>query len=159
MNRVHPMTFRLLTGSLLLWSVFAGELKAQPPPAQTSTKAAEQKKAEENPFAPEVLGQPIDLLLPQRFAHIHHQHLIEFAGSADTARRMGERRDIYGRRKDGTEFPAEASISRWLPSGPRGVIERALDRLGAGPVHSFESLYEADHRAREAAAELVGAEA
>jgi 1-deoxy-D-xylulose-5-phosphate reductoisomerase len=37
------------------------------------------------------------------------------------------------------------------------VIERVLDRLGAGVVHSFESLYEADREAREAAAELVGA--
>jgi PAS domain S-box-containing protein len=62
--------------------------------------------------APEVLGQPIDLLLPRRFERIHQQHVIEFAGSADTARRMGERQDIYGLRKDGTEFPAEASISR-----------------------------------------------
>jgi 1-deoxy-D-xylulose-5-phosphate reductoisomerase len=39
------------------------------------------------------------------------------------------------------------------------VIERVLDRLGAGAVHSFESLYEADREAREAAAELVGARA
>jgi PAS domain S-box-containing protein len=62
--------------------------------------------------APEVLGQPIGLLLPRRFERIHQQHLIEFAGSAGTARRMGEQRDIYGRRKDGTEFPAEASISK-----------------------------------------------
>jgi PAS domain S-box-containing protein len=62
--------------------------------------------------APEVLGQPLDLLLPRRFERIHQQPLIEFARSAETARRMGERRDIYGRRKDGTEFPAEASISR-----------------------------------------------
>ena len=37
------------------------------------------------------------------------------------------------------------------------VIERVLDRLGAGVVHSFESLYEADRQARESAAELVGA--
>jgi len=63
-------------------------------------------------LASEVLGQPLDLLLPERFTSIHHQHLIAFAGSADTARRMGERRDIYGLRKDGTEFPAEASISK-----------------------------------------------
>jgi PAS domain S-box-containing protein len=62
--------------------------------------------------ASEVLGQPLVQLLPQRFEGIHHQHLTEFAGSIETARRMGERRDIYGRRKDGSEFPAEASISK-----------------------------------------------
>ena len=62
--------------------------------------------------APEVLGQPIALLLPQRFEAIHQQHLAAFARSAETARRVGERRDIYGRRKDGSEFPAEASISK-----------------------------------------------
>jgi 1-deoxy-D-xylulose-5-phosphate reductoisomerase len=39
------------------------------------------------------------------------------------------------------------------------VIERVLDRLGAGVVHSFESLYDADRQARESAAELVGARA
>jgi 1-deoxy-D-xylulose-5-phosphate reductoisomerase len=35
------------------------------------------------------------------------------------------------------------------------VIEAALERLGSAPLHSFESLYEADGAAREAAAELV----
>ncbi len=39
------------------------------------------------------------------------------------------------------------------------VIERVLDRLGAGVVHSFESLYDADRQARESAAELVGVQA
>ena len=34
-------------------------------------------------------------------------------------------------------------------------VEDALERLGTEPVHSFESLYEADRAAREAAAELV----
>jgi hypothetical protein len=57
MNRVHTMAFRLLVGSLLLWSCFAGKMQAQTPPSQESTKPAnakpDQKKAEEDPFTPE----------------------------------------------------------------------------------------------------------
>ncbi|HKQ05517.1 MAG TPA: hypothetical protein VJ464_10320 [Blastocatellia bacterium] len=55
MNRVHILAFRLLLGSLLLWPCFAGQIEAQTPPPQEAPKAAnpEQKKAEEDPFAPE----------------------------------------------------------------------------------------------------------
>ena len=62
--------------------------------------------------AAEVLGQPLDLLLPARFHASHRRHIGVFAASPDPARRMAERQDIYGARKDGTEFPAEASIAR-----------------------------------------------
>jgi hypothetical protein len=57
MNRVHTLAFHLLVGALLLWSCFAGKLQAQTPPSQEPTKTAgtkpDQKKAEEDPFAPE----------------------------------------------------------------------------------------------------------
>jgi hypothetical protein len=57
MNRVYTIAFRLLVASLLLWSCFAGEMQAQTPSSQESAKPADtkpdNKKAEEDPFAPE----------------------------------------------------------------------------------------------------------
>jgi PAS domain S-box-containing protein len=62
--------------------------------------------------AAEVLGQSLNLLLPSRYAQTHQQQVMNFAAVQTSARRMGERRAILGRRNDGQEFPAEASISK-----------------------------------------------
>jgi 1-deoxy-D-xylulose-5-phosphate reductoisomerase len=43
--------------------------------------------------------------------------------------------------------------------GIPAVIERTLDRVGASAVHSFDSLYDADARARDVAGELVAVHA
>ena len=56
MNRVLTMTLRSLVAFLLLWSCFAVKTQAQTPSSQEAKKPAEtnadQKKAEEDPFAP-----------------------------------------------------------------------------------------------------------
>ncbi|NJN69275.1 MAG: PAS domain S-box protein, partial [Nitrospira sp.] len=52
----------------------------------------------------EVLGKPIDLLLPERFWIDHEDHDV-FTKALDSARRMAQRRDVFGMKKDGSEFP------------------------------------------------------
>jgi PAS domain S-box-containing protein len=61
--------------------------------------------------ADEVAGKPLDMLLPGRFHDSHHRHIDGFAKARVAARTMGERQEVSGIRKDGTEFPAEAAIA------------------------------------------------
>jgi PAS domain S-box-containing protein len=67
----------------------------------------------------EIIGQPLDLLIPERFRRTHRGDVDRFWSSPQNARRMGERQDVAGLRKDGSEFPAEASISRTEIGGER----------------------------------------
>jgi PAS domain S-box-containing protein len=62
--------------------------------------------------ANDAIGRHLAILLPPRFRQSHEAHMERFAQSPETSRRMGERREIFGRRSNGTEFPAEASISK-----------------------------------------------
>ena len=60
----------------------------------------------------EIIGRPLDLLLPQGVEDVHRKHIEDFARSPGVPRMMEQRREVSGRRKDGGEFPAEASISK-----------------------------------------------
>jgi PAS domain S-box-containing protein len=68
----------------------------------------------------EILGRPLDTLIPERFREIHWKHIHGFAQEAAQARKMGERRPaIFGLRKNGEEFPADAAISKLHVDGVR----------------------------------------
>ncbi|MBI3605281.1 MAG: PAS domain S-box protein [Nitrospirae bacterium] len=62
----------------------------------------------------EVIGLPLDLLMPDRFAQSHRKQIHAFGAETAPSRFMKDRiPKIWGRRRDGSEFPAEASISKW----------------------------------------------
>jgi len=62
--------------------------------------------------ADEMMGKPLDVLLPERARPSHASHIERFRKSPENARKMGQRREISGVRKNGEEFPAEAAIAK-----------------------------------------------
>ncbi|MEX2453251.1 MAG: PAS domain S-box protein [Rhodospirillaceae bacterium] len=61
----------------------------------------------------EVLGRPLEMLLPEHIRPQHGKLMNEFAHGPATTRMMGQRSEISGVRKDGGRFVAEASISHF----------------------------------------------
>src|SRR5262249_8349541 len=74
----------------------------------------------------QLLGQPIEGLLPERFRAGHRQPRDGYHETPRT-RPGGARLDLWGRREDGTEFPVEISLSPMTLDGSRFVISIVRD--------------------------------
>ena len=58
----------------------------------------------------ELIGQKVEMLVPESYRRQHHHHRENFAQAPKT-RRMKADLDLYGRRRNGSEFPVEISLS------------------------------------------------
>jgi len=100
--------------------------------------------------ADEVGGQPLAMLLPERFRPSHVGHVHGFGAAHGRARLMGERQEISGRRKNGEEFAAEASIQH-ISLGGRSVYAAVLRDVSAR-----QRAEEALHQAIRARDDMMG---
>jgi PAS domain S-box-containing protein len=74
----------------------------------------------------ELIGQKIEILVPERQRPQHHKHRENFH-QQPKIRRMGSGLDLYGRRRDGSEFPVEISLSPITPGNDTIVLSAIRD--------------------------------
>ena len=76
--------------------------------------------------ANEVIGQPIEILIPKRFSHHHERLRTEFYEHPQN-RVMGHGRELYGKRKDNSDVPVEVSLSFYRRNEQLFVIAFIVD--------------------------------
>jgi two-component system sensor histidine kinase UhpB len=63
-------------------------------------------------LADQAIGEPLASFIPNRFREAHHGHIAQFGATGVTSRRMAGARVVTGLRRNGEEFPIDASISQ-----------------------------------------------
>lgn len=91
--------------------------------------------------AAEALGVSIDFLVPEAMRAAHGGHMASFVSSGEKSHSMGLRSRISGQRKDGAQFPAEASITR---------LEAGGEKLFVVLLRDVSEQYEAEQALRAA---------
>jgi PAS domain S-box-containing protein len=83
----------------------------------------------------ELLGQPVEVLVPERFRDAHRFHRVGYFADPRT-RPMGAELELFGHRRDGSEFPAEISLSS---------IETEDGTLAIAAIRDVSERVAADH--------------
>jgi PAS domain S-box-containing protein len=94
----------------------------------------------------ELLGQPVEVLLPERFSGRHIGHRTGYQRDPHT-RPMGTGLELFGLRRDGSEFPVEISLSPMISEDDETLIISNIRDVTARKI--------ADERLRAAAADLA----
>lgn len=92
----------------------------------------------------ELVGVPINQLLPPRFRKGHNKHILRFLQSDSANIYMSTRGEIHGYRKDGSEFPAEASIAKFKEKKSWVMVVTMRD-ITARKVREDELTWQATH--------------
>ena len=74
----------------------------------------------------ELIGKPIEILIPDKYKPHHHQ-LREGFYHKPSNRVMGQGRDLNGRKKDGIDLPVEVSLSHYTREGELFAIAFIVD--------------------------------
>ncbi len=90
--------------------------------------------------ADEIMGKPLSMLIPEKYRGGHSSHIKGFEHDTAEARMMHDRNVIFGLRKNGEAFPAEASITK---------IETRTERLSAVILQDISSRYKTEQALKE----------
>jgi PAS domain S-box-containing protein len=95
----------------------------------------------------EALGSPLTRFIPERFRGVHGEHIRRFGRAGVASRRMATQRIVMGLRRNGQEFPIDASISQVTLEGRKYftvIVRDVTERLRADEAlrRSKEDLYE-----------------
>jgi protein-histidine pros-kinase len=94
----------------------------------------------------ELIGQPVEMLIPERFRPQHPRYRAAFMAEPKT-RAMGAGRDLYGLRKDGSEFPIEIGLNPITTDLGTMILSTIIDITER--KHFEEQLIEAKEKAEE----------
>lgn len=119
----------------------------------------------------EMLGEPIEILVPERYRRKHTVYRTSYQATRD-ARRMGDGRELFGVRKDGSEFPVEIGLTPIHEADGKSTMctiidvtdRKAKERFIAAKNQQLESLnqdlvqfaYSASHDLKAPLASIAG---
>jgi len=101
----------------------------------------------------QLIGQKVEMLVPEGYRIRHQQHREKFARTPKT-RRMGADLDLYGRRRNGSEFPVEISLSP--VSTEKGTLVLSAIRDISDRKRIAEELRRANEELHRRTAEQLG---